>query len=100
MRTILLVVAAALLLAGCEHMYGAGDIRLSDGRLVQMAQEEAARRNISLRGLAPSVARFDTGASIYFESPGCRAQSCIDGGLPHFFVPAGQRRITYVRTSY
>jgi predicted small secreted protein len=26
----LLLVLAALLLAGCEHMYGAGDVRVTD----------------------------------------------------------------------
>jgi len=32
MRTVLLVVAAALLLVGCEHLYGAGDVRLFHAR--------------------------------------------------------------------
>ena len=99
MRAIPLVVAAALLLVGCEHLYVGADAQLSDARVIQMVRKEAARRNISLEGREPSVARFDTGVSVSFESPECQAKSCIDGGLPHFFVPAGERRITYVRTA-
>ena len=99
MRVVVLATAAALL-ASCEHMYGGVDRGLSDASVIQMARHEAARRSISLRGLEPSVSRFDTGISISFHTPDCREQACIDGGLPHFFIPAGAQNITYVRTAY
>ncbi|MFZ5719642.1 MAG: hypothetical protein ACOY5Y_09295 [Pseudomonadota bacterium] len=84
---------AAFGLAGCEHMYGAGDLHLSDDRLIEMARQEAARREVPLTDLEPSVRRFETGASIAFS---CRG-GCLHDPVAMFFVPSGKRRITYVR---
>ena len=97
---VLAVVIVGLLLAGCDHMYGAVDGgRLSDSLAIQLARQEAVKRDISLKGLEPAVARFDTGTGISFDLPGCADGSCLDGG-PYFFIDAGKRRISYVRKAY
>jgi hypothetical protein len=96
----LLLAALALMLTGCEHLYGAGDVRLSDAEAIRIARAEAARRHIVLTALEPAVMRSDTGVMITFDGADRRTAPCIDGGLPAFFIPAGSQRVTYVRTSY
>ena len=83
-----------LLLAGCEHMYGAFDTRLSDSEAISIARREAAHRGVPLDGRRPVVKRSETGAMVYFEDPTCDA-SCLDGLPVMVEVSPRSRRVTY-----
>jgi hypothetical protein len=84
----------AVTLGGCEHMYGAADVRLSDAEAIRSAQSYAAAHHVSLKGRSPKVERFESGVSVLYPNPAC-ASGCLDGLPMLFFIPAGGRRVTH-----
>ncbi|OHB29339.1 MAG: hypothetical protein A2790_13275 [Phenylobacterium sp. RIFCSPHIGHO2_01_FULL_69_31] len=84
----------ALMLAGCEHMYGGFDGKLSDSEAISLARREAARRGVLLAGRQPVVRRSETGAMVYFEDPACRT-ACLDGLPVVVGISPDKRRVIY-----
>jgi hypothetical protein len=88
------VIALAVALAGCEHIYGGLDSGLSDSDAMAIARHEAARRGVPLDGRRAVVRRTATGAMVYFEDPDCDA-GCLDGLPVMVEIAPRTRSVTY-----
>lgn len=80
-----LTIAVALALAGCEHMYGAGDVRFSDAEALNLAQTEAVRRLPESTDWDAKVSRSEKLIYVSFTPPECRNTICLHAGL-HYTV--------------
>ncbi|MBL8555924.1 MAG: hypothetical protein JNL41_16730 [Phenylobacterium sp.] len=72
------VLAIALLLAGCEHMYGAVDAASINAQLIEQARRATAGEHISVDGMTPTVLDRGRVWVIHFERPD---PNVLDGGV-------------------
>lgn len=86
------VLVATLLIAGCEHMYGAEDLELTDSEAMEIAQDYAARRGLAIEGRVPVVGHHGDGTTIELWRPECLEGPCSDLPLS-FYIPMGKRRV-------
>jgi hypothetical protein len=82
--------ACVLMLGGCEHMYGAAEMAISDERAVELARRDAARRHMDLAGWPVRVSRAGD-VAVMFDRPECRVGGCVHDAFRLFFVdPRGK----------
>lgn len=86
-----LVIALALALAGCEHMYGAGDVRLSEADAAQIAQREALRCLPETANWDLKVQRSEKLIYVSLMPPECRDTICLHAGLHYTVHPTSGR---------